>query len=448
VNPGEDEVQGHKSYPNVTSIPGEVDLAIFTIPAKGVLNSISECVSKGVKAGLVISAGFAELGEEGRTAQEEMVRRANAGGMVLIGPNGQGIAVPRTRLFPWMPAFMPDPGPIGIATQSGSVATVLAMTLAEFGFGCSKVVSAGNCSDIGWPDYLEYFRQDEDTKVILLHIEGLEDGQAFFRAAKRASLVKPVVVIKAGTTRVGISAAATHTGVLAGSDRVFSAACRQSGIIRMEKMEDAVVMAAGLVSTPLPAGRRVAIITGGGGFGVIAADTAEQAGLDVVRLSEQTIEKLRERLPSWWAPNNPVDLVAGLGYADAVDLIPILMEDAHVDGVISLGTGWIYAMLDPVNSERNIRETDNKLVRMLVDRDIGQGKRMAEHSRKGGKPLLITSNVARLAVRRGYSGLLEILGEQIMVYPTIEEAILAYSALADRRDFLEKHKVSKPGHVA
>jgi len=440
VNPKEEEVQGHKAYPSVSSIPGHVDLAIFTIPAKLMVDSISDCVSKSVKAGLVISAGFAELGDEGRTLQAQMVQRAAAGGMVLIGPNGQGIAVPRTKLYPWMPAFNPDPGSIGIASQSGSVSTVLSQRLAEFGFGCSKVISAGNCSDIGWTDYLEYFRRDPDTKVILLHMEGLDDGHSFFLAAKRTSLVKPVVIVKAGRTQVGMSAAATHTGALAGSDRVFSAACKQSGIIRMDKMEEAVIMAAALVSTPLPAGRRVAIVTGGGGFGVIAADVAAQAGLDVVRLSQETITKLRERLPSWWAPNNPVDLVAGLGYADAVDLIPILMQSGEVDGVMSLGMGWIYAMLDPVNSQRDVREADNKIVQMLVDRDVDHGKRMAEYSRKWDKPLLVTSNVARLAVRRGYAGLLEILGKKYVVYPTIEEAVRAYAAMADRHDFLQNNK--------
>jgi acyl-CoA synthetase (NDP forming) len=440
VNPKEEEVQGYKAFPTVSAIPGNVDLAIFTIPAKMMVDSISDCVAKGVKAGLIISAGFAELGDEGRTLQAEMVQRAGAGGMVLIGPNGQGIAVPRTKLYPWMPAFNPDPGSIGIASQSGSVSTVLSQRLAEFGFGCSKVISAGNCSDIGWPDYLEYFRRDPDTKVILLHMEGLQNGQSFFRAAKRTALEKPVVVVKAGRTSVGMSAAATHTGALAGSDRVFSAACKQSGIIRMDKMEEAVIMAAALVSTPLPSGRRVAIVTGGGGFGVIAADVAAQAGLDVVRLSEETIAKLRERLPSWWAPNNPVDLVAGLGYADAVDLIPILMQSGEVDGVMSLGMGWIYAMLDPVNSQREVRKADNKIIQMLVDRDVDHGKRMADYSGKWGKPLLVTSNVARLAVRRGYAGLLEILGRKFVVYPTIEEAVRAYAAMADRNDFLQNNK--------
>lgn len=152
VNPKESEVQRYKAYPSVSAIPGDVDLAIFTIPAKLMVDSISDCVSKGVKAGLVISAGFAELGDEGREMQAEMVQRARDGGMVLIGPNGQGIAVPRTKLYPWMPAFMPDEGGIGIASQSGSIATMLSQRLAEFGFGCSKVVSAGNCSDIGWSD--------------------------------------------------------------------------------------------------------------------------------------------------------------------------------------------------------------------------------------------------------------------------------------------------------
>jgi acetyltransferase len=448
VNPKEAEVQQYKAYPTVSAIPGDVDLAIFTIPAKLMVESISDCVKKGVKAGLVISAGFAELGDEGRAMQAEMVQRAKDGGMVLIGPNGQGIAVPRTKLYPWMPAFQPDAGGIGIASQSGSIATMLSQRLAEFGFGCSKVVSAGNCSDIGWPDYLDYFRQDPDTKVILLHIEGLEDGQEFFRAAKRASLVKPVVIVKAGRTQVGMSAAATHTGALAGSDRVFSAACKQAGIIRMDKMEEAVIMAASLVSTPLPAGRRVAIITGGGGFGVIAADAAAQAGLDVVPLSEETIQKLRERLPSWWAPNNPVDLVAGLGYADAVDLIPILMQSGEVDGVMSLGMGWIYSMLDPVNSERDVRKSDNKIIQVLVERDVDHGKRMAEYSRKWGKPLLVTSNVARLAVRRGYSGLLEIINKNLVVYPTIEEAVRAYAAMADRQEFLKVNGLAGPAGEA
>lgn len=440
VNPGEAEVQGYKAYPSVSSIPGDVDLAIFTVPARTVLDSISDCVLKGVKAGLVISAGFAELGDEGRRMQEEMVKRAEEGGMVLIGPNGQGIAVPGAKFYPWMPAFMPDPGSIGIATQSGSVATVLSEKLAEFGFGCSKVVSAGNCADLGWPDYLAYFGQDKETKVILLHMEGLEDGHAFFEAARKASLVKPVVVLKAGRTRVGSLAAATHTGVLAGSDRVFSSACRQSGILRVDTMDEAVLMAATLVSTPLPEGRRVAIITGGGGFGVMAADEAEKMGLEVVRLSEQTIGKLQERLPSWWAPNNPVDLVAGLGYADAVDLIPILMESGEVDGVISLGMGWIYSTLDPVNAQRDVQGSDSKLVRLLVDRDIDHGRKMAEFSTRWGKPLLISSNAARLAVRRGYPGLLQVLQKKVMLYPTIEDAIRGFAALCDRGDFLENHK--------
>jgi acyl-CoA synthetase (NDP forming) len=163
-------------------------------------------------------------------------------------------------------------------------------------------------------------------------------------------------------------------------------------------------------------------------------------GLEVVQLSDKTIEKLRERLPSWWAPNNPVDLVAGLGYADAIDLIPILMESGEVDGVFSLGMGWIYGILDPVNAERGLQSADNQTIRMLVEREIENGKRMAEFSRRWGKPLFITSNAARLAVRRGYQGLLQMLDRKVMVYPSVHDAIRVYGALADRRDFLEQHR--------
>jgi len=439
VNPGEKEVQGFKAYPKVSDIPGEVDLAVFTIPARLVPEAISDCVRKGVPAGVVITAGFAELGDEGRALQDEMVRRAKAGGMVLVGPNGQGIAVPKLGLFPWMPVLRPEPGAIGVVSQRGNVSTVFCEQLAEYGFGCSKIVSAGNCADVGWADYLEYLGRDPDTGVILLYVEGMDDGRSFFEAARRASRAKPIVVLKSGRTAAGTRAAASHTGVLAGSDHVFSSCCRQAGIVRAETVEEAVLLAATFVSSPLPGGRRVGIVTGGGGYGVITADAAARAGLDLVKLSDETIEKLRKFLPPWWSPNNPVDMAAGLGaYGGPMDLLPILLESGEVDGAIFLSAGWVYPMVDPLKADQDFHDSDRPEIRALVDQDVDFCRRLADYARGSDKPLLLHSNVARLAIRRRYPGLLEIIKRGLLLYPDIESVTRGFSALAERKEFLSR----------
>jgi len=440
VNPKEETVQGLKAFRAVAEISGDIDLAIFTIPSAAVPAAIKECVRKKVPAGIVITAGFAELGGDGAREQEEMVRLARSGGMVLVGPNGQGISSPRAKLHPWMPVLKPEPGVIAVASQSGNVSTVVAEELADFGFGCSKAVSAGNCADLSWPDYLEYFRQDPETRVIVLYVEGVGDGPAFFKAAKAAALEKPVVIIKSGRTQAGAVAAASHTGVLAGSDQVFSAACRQAGLIRAETIEDAVIMAASFVKTPLPAGRKVGVITGGGGFGVIAADACLRLGLDVVKLSDETIGKLKAHLPPWWSPNNPVDMVAGIGYGGPRELIPILMDSGEVDGVILLGIGWIYSMLDSVTSKIDFRNPEDKTLLARLDHDLKYNEMLRDYFFQFKKPLLMTSTMARLAVRRGYPGLLKLVNDGIMLYPTIEDSIRAFGALAERGRFLQQEK--------
>lgn len=441
VNPREDEIMKHKAYPSVSGIPGRVDLAIFTIPAAAMPGAISDCVKKGVKAGVVVTAGFGELGAEGRDLQDEMVKRARAGGMVLVGPNGQGIAAPAAKLFPWMPSYRPRAGVVGIASQSGNVSTALSMQLAHYGFGCSKVVSAGNCADVTWSDYLDYFGQDPETKVILLYIEGMDDARAFFKAGRKAARKKPVVVLKSGRSEAGTKAAATHTGVLAGSDEVFSAACSQAGMVRAGTLEEAVLTAAAFIGTPLPRGGRVGVITGGGGYGVMAADACIKEGLSLPAFSERTIKKLRKHLPPWWSPNNPLDMVAGLGYSGPKELVPILMESGEVDGVILLSAGFLYSMLDAESFDVDLKNVKDKVLQKRLERDLGSYKVYADFSRRWGKPFIITSPVAQLAIRRGYPGLSYLLEQNIMLYPTIEDSIRAFAALARRHHFLEREGV-------
>jgi len=438
VNPREERVQGCKAYRSVLDVPGPVDLAVFAIPAPLIPDAISKCARVGVKAGVVVTAGFAELGEEGEALQEEMVSRAREAGMILVGPNGQGISVPSKGLHPWFPRFRPKPGAIGIASQSGNLCTVLSAQLAEFGLGCSKVISAGNCADLGWPDYLEYFRRDPETKVILLHVEGTGDGRGFLRFARRTAMEKPVVVLKTGRTNAGRRAARSHTGVMAGSEELFDDLCRQAGLIRAETTEDAVLAAAALLTTPLPMGRRVGIVTGGGGLGVMAADACARLGLDVVQFSEALIDRLRPHLPPWWSPNNPVDLVGGLGYAGPADLIPILMESREVDGVIVIGPGWVYSIIDGVDGAFDLTDPKNEALKRRAEETVRDCRLFADYAKRWGKPLIITSPVARLVVRRRYEGLLDLLREGVMLYPTVEDAARVFSILAERQEFLER----------
>jgi len=441
VNPKEETVHGSKAYPSVLDIPGEIDLAVLVIPSGAIPDAVSDCVTKGIKAAIVITAGFAELGDKGRALQNEMTKRARAGNMVLIGPNGQGIAVPGSTFYPWLPTFRPDPGVIGIASQSGGLSTEMSEQLAEFGFGCSKVISAGNCADLSWPDYLEYFRNDPDTKVILLYMEGASDGREFFKEAKKTSLEKPVIILKSGRTEEGTRAASSHTGSMAGSDRMFNAACKQAGIVRAKDIKEATVIAAAFVNAPLPKGRRVCVLTGGGGHGVLTADVASAKGLELVTLSEATIERIREHLPPWWAPNNPVDMVAGMGYGGPKEIIPILMESGEFDGIMYNGIGWIYTMIDPVNAKLGQNSSNDSAFKIRIDEDIKLSEMLLDYSTRWDLPLLIHSRAMHLAIRRNYEAILKFLDNNIMLYPTPEDLVNVFSALADRYEFLKKEGV-------
>jgi acyl-CoA synthetase (NDP forming) len=328
------------------------------VPARQVLASLDECVEKGVKAGLVITAGFKELGEEGARVEAEMVKMARSAGMVLIGPNCQGVCCPKNRLYPWMPIlFHPSPGKIGYVAQSGNILNMLIGHAVNAGLGVSKAVSSGNEADISTEEYYAYLGEDPDTEVIVSYVEGIPDGRRFLEHARSVTARKPVVVLKGGRTQSGVAAAKSHTGAMAVSERLFEAACRQAGITLAHSIEEAGVTAAAFVNRPLPRGKRVGIITGGGGLGVIASDFCTEIGLEVAVLSGDTLGGLKELLPDWWVPGNPVDLVAGLDFTVLKPVTEILMKSGEVDAVMFL---WIGAPrrrrgeIEAVKSERGM----------------------------------------------------------------------------------------------
>jgi len=336
INPREKEILGLRTYPDVEALPEPTDLAIFVIPSSHILSVLEDCARKGVKAGIIITAGFAEVGAEGEKLQQEIVRIAREREMILVGPNCFGIISTTCSLSTTMPPLYPKPGPFAIVSQSGNVAVSLAHKLIDKDFGISRLISYGNEADLHCEDYLEYLAEDAETKVILSYAEGFKDGRRFFEIAKKVTRRKPIVMLKVGYTAAGARAARSHTSALTGSDATFNAACKQTGIIRARNMDEMVDIGVALLNQPLPKGKSVGILTGGGGLGVLAADACAYAGLNVAHLPEETIEELNTILPPWWNHDNPVDLAAGAFGMDAVKAIEALLRCNSIDGMVLL----------------------------------------------------------------------------------------------------------------
>jgi acetyl-CoA synthetase (ADP-forming) len=336
VNTTIPEVLGRKTYTSVTDIPGPVDLAVIAVPASKVIPVFRECARKEVKTAVVISGGFGETGEQGLILEAELVGIAQRAGIRFVGPNSLGHA--NTSLPITTIAQIEDiaPGPVALISQSGNMGARIIYNgmVSEIGF--SKFISTGNEADLHLEDYLEYLAQDENTKIITAYIEGLREGRRFFQLAKKITTNKPIVAIKAGRTKRSAQAVRSHTATLAGSDAVYAAAFRQSGVIRVEDDDELCDVVAALLNQPLPRGNRIGILTIGGGMGVVAAEACEREGLEIAPLSPSTLKKLDAFLPPRWSHANPVDL-AGISTTESSAIFSslwALMEDKNIDAIL------------------------------------------------------------------------------------------------------------------
>ena len=368
INPKEEKILGLSVYKQICELPERPDLAVLIIPPPAVPGAVDECVKKGVKAGLVITAGFAEVGGVGSELQSEMVKKARQGGMILVGPNCNGIIRPSHKLFPQMPSIFPEPGPIGIVSQSGNVATTLSRRALKAGFGVSTVISSGNEADLHCEDFFQFLGEDPETKVIISYIEGFGDGRRFLETVKQVTRKKPVVMIKAGETAAGAQAALSHTAAMAGSSAAFDGACIQAGITRVHSIDDLFNTGIGFLRQPIARGNRTAIVTMGGGWGVVAADTCAKCGLDVVQLSEKTLSTLTKILPPWWNPGNPVDMVAGNIEGAMRKVVEVLLEAPETDCILLLGVFGLLKM-GPMRSA-----TDERAVEAHIQNTVDQMK--------------------------------------------------------------------------
>ena len=338
VNPNSSEIHGLKAYHSVSDIPEQVELAVIVVSERLVPNVLRECVSKGVKAAVVITSGFSETGKKGQKIEAELVRIAHEGGIRFIGPNSMGHADTQTQLSTFGQGGKIPTGPVAVLSQSGSTCMKIVRNLAATGIHCSKYISTGNEADLRMEDYLEYLAGDNNTKVIAAYIEGLRDGRRFFELAKRITIHKPVVVVKIGGTQESARAVKSHTGALAGSDAIYTAAFRQSGVIRVEDDDELCDMVYALLNCPLPRTNRTGILSLGGGPGALTAESCEKEGLIIGKLEPATVKKMDEFLPKRWPRRNPIDM-AGPSAAEfkvVAELLWPLMEDKNIDIIFLL----------------------------------------------------------------------------------------------------------------
>jgi acetyltransferase len=334
-------VLGIDTVADVDDLPaGEADLVFVCTPAKANPELLRKCAAKGVRAAFITSAGYGEVGPEGKQAQDELVALAAELGILLAGPNGQGVISTPAGMCAQIVAPYPPPGRIGIASQSGNFVSSFNNYATHYGIGVSRAVSAGNAAAVTVPDYLDFYADDPETDVGLAYVEGIADGRAFFERLESISRRMPLVLVKGGASDVGARAAASHTGSLASDDRVFDGMCRQAGVTRAASIEEAYEAAATFATQPLPKGPNVCVVSTAGGWGVVTADAISRTrGIQLLPLPDDLKAELDAHLPPRWSRNNPIDMAGG----ETKDTIPTVLEIAArhpaVDAVIFLGMG-------------------------------------------------------------------------------------------------------------
>jgi acetate---CoA ligase (ADP-forming) len=338
VNPSASQIDSIPSFPSLKDIPGPVDLVIIAVPAPQVESVIDDCISKGVAATVVITAGFGETGDEGKAVEKRLLEKVRAAGIRMVGPNCMGVlnTDPAVKMHATFAAAFPPPGNVAMSSQSGALGLAILDYAKSLNIGFSTFISVGNKTDVSGNDLIQYWSEDPATKVILLYLESFGNPKKFAQISRRVGKKKPIVLVKAGRSKSGARAASSHTGALATDDAIVADLLRQSGVIRTDTLEELFDVATLLANQPLPIGRRVAIVTNAGGPGILAADACEASGLKLATLSEETEQTLRSFLPAAASVANPVDMIASATPEQYSRALDALYRDSNVDAVLAI----------------------------------------------------------------------------------------------------------------
>jgi len=434
------EVLGRPTFRDIDDIPdGDWDLLFVCTPAATIPDLLRRAVARGIRAAFIASAGFGEAGDDGRRAQDDLVALADDLGLLLVGPNGQGLVSTPSNLCAQIVAPHPPAGSIGIVSQSGNFVSSFLNLARHSGVGVSRAVSVGNAAQIGVIDVLEWYASDPATEVGLVYLEGVEDGRAFAERLRAVCERMPVVVVKGGATGSGARAVASHTGSLATDDRVVDGMLRQMGATRAVDIAEAFDFAATFATQPLPAGPRLAVVTTVGGWGVLAADAAARTGLRLTELSSGLLAELDRLLPPRWSHNNPIDMAGGETRETVPAVLGAVARAEAVDCVVVLGAGI------QSNQARMEREgpfhPDHGLERIVAFHERQDGRYAAEAaalSESTGKPMVLATELAvadpdNAAVRA-------VVASGRYCYPSGERAVRALDAAWQRRRWLDRER--------
>ncbi|MCL4180721.1 MAG: acetate--CoA ligase family protein [Verrucomicrobia bacterium] len=391
-----------KCYKTLVEYKGKIDLGLVAVPVKAVKEAVESCVDAGAKAVIVITAGFKEVGAEGLKLERELVEYAKASDLRLLGPNCIGVLNTHHQMNATFAPAMPPPGRISVISQSGALCVAILDWAATEKIGMGKVISLGNKAELNEVDFLEALAEDKETAVIVGYLENIVDGARFLQVAEQTAGQKPVLILKAGTTKAGAKAASSHTGSLAGADVAYTAAFKHSGVIRAESFERLFDYALAFGTQPLPAGNRVTIITNAGGPGIMAADASEANGLELLPPTDAARAKLKEFLPTTAAFGNPIDVIGDADPARYIKALEVLQDDPNTDAILVLVT--------PQN--------------MTAPLELAQA---LEKAHKKKKPLL-TAFMGGSAIA-GAKEYLTSVG--IPNYPSPERAVLSLKAMCD-----------------
>lgn len=418
VNPKGGEVLGHTAYTSVRDIPEQVDLAFVGVAAKHIPGVVEDCGEAGCKVAVIVTSGFGEVGTEGQVQQDRIVDTARSAGLRIVGPNCMGVYAAETRLYASIGLDPLRPGRVALISQSGNVGVALFRLGIELGMGFHSFIGVGNQADVGFHEYVEHVADDPECDVIALYLEGLQDGPAFFRAVRRCTPSKPVIVLRGGRSRRGSRATHSHTGTLATDARMFRGLLQQAGGVMATSLEELIAYTQILSAVPRKPSGRVAILTDGGGFGVVATDACEELGLELASPRPETQKRLRAHLPPYCSTGNPVDIG---GDADSdpslfATCLEICLEDPDVESM--LVTGIFGGYRDVFADELNPSE-------------LGAGKRIPDIVRDAGKPTVVQSLWARAdapalqAVRSGGVPVLESLDLSVRGLAALNEYVRA-----------------------
>ena len=444
VNPKTERIAGRKVYRSVLDIAEPIDLAVVTIPAAGVLDLIPQLKQKGVRNMLLITSGFGETGQAGRELETELVQAAREADVLILGPNTMGICNPHINFYCTGFPAKPKAGSTTMVSQSGNMGVQLLAFAEQQGIGIRGFCGSGNEAMMTIEDYLEGLEVDSLTRTVMLYVESVKNGRRFFESARRVGKKKPIVLLKGGQSQAGNRAAASHTGALTSDIRVFNAVCRQTGIVKVDQPMELLDLGAAFSSLPLPGGNRAAIVTLGGGWGVVTADLCVQFGLRVPELSDDIIRAIDKILPPYWSRSNPIDLVGERDPSIPKAVLELLLKWDGCDAVINLGIvgrrqvvkshGKSVLKADTTYSPEFIKEIQRNFKKFEADY-IAQIIELMERYKK---PVFGVSMLPDEKHQTVYPHKKHTL--KAVFFPTPERAVGAFAKMVQYQKFLDREK--------